>query len=124
MVAAIRVYADTADNKLLFDSSKATIPTLFAKKTFKLSDITPVGTGYDQVGRINVAGLDPTKHFSLSIQTDNSELNSSLHTRGAQTHPNIHSGYFIITYEMYIALKWFNTYYPNAVYFVNLLELN
>lgn len=123
MTASIRVYDDTVANSLLFDSSKATVPVFFKKTTFTYSQITSVGSGFSEYGRVNVTGLISQVHFCFSIQSDNAELNTTVPSMTSRTTPTIFDGYLKISYELLLTLRWLHTYYPNAVYFVNILEL-
>ena len=123
MTASIRVYDDTAANTLLFDSSKATVPVFFKKVTFTYSQITLVGTGFNKYGRVNVTGLLSWVHFCFSIQSDNAELNTTVPSMTSRTTPTIFDGYLKISYDLLLTLRWLHTYHPNAVYFVNILEL-
>ena len=119
----IRVYANNSSNTLLFDSSRATIPTLFVKKTFTLAQVTIVGSGFSSYGKVSVAGLDPTKHFCFFMQSQDAAFNEDIASRGTNK-INIRSGYFEIPYAVLTDMLWLNTYYPNASYFVIALEIN
>ena len=119
----IRVYANNSSNTLLFDSSRATIPTLFVNKTFTLSQVTVVGSGSSAYGKVSVTGLDPTKHFSFSLQAQNTTLNEEIAFR-ITSNVIIRSGYFELPYEMLTNMQWLNTYYPNYVYFIIALEIH
>lgn len=124
MTAAIRVYDNTPDNRLIFDSSRATIPTFFTQKRFRRSDLTPVNIGGNTYGRINVPGLDPAIHFCLSMQATNSDVNASIQQIQYQSNPDIYSGYLMVYWAVYASMSFWEQYYPDFEYFVNILELH
>ncbi len=124
MVASIKVYDDDANNTLLFDSSRATIPTFYTKKEFSLAEIQVVGTGYNQYGRVNVAGLTPALHFCFSVQSANSVLNNDLPAMTSLIYPSIEAGYLKIYYDLLIIMRLVDDKYPNVKYFVDILEFH
>ena len=123
MTAAIRVYDNTPENTLIFDSSRATIPTFFAQKKFKRADLTPVNIGGNTYGRLNVPGLDSAVHYCLSIQATNSDVNTSIQQIQYQSNPDIYSGYFLVHWGVYSVMSFWDKYYPSFDYFVNILEI-
>ena len=127
MTATIKVYDDDIDNTLLFDSSRATIPVLFRRVDFTRASITTFGSGSSRYGLLYVNGLDPTKHFAFIIQSDDPTLNSELPSRFrrwifAQLAPGQirFSHDVLLTMEQLISYS----YYPNASYFITILEAN
>ena len=74
MTASIRVYEDAVGNKLVFDSSKATIPTFYTKKVFKLSDIEVIGSGFDRYGKVAVSGLT----IEIKVANDGTNILTTL----------------------------------------------
>lgn len=123
MVASIKVYDDDVDNTLLFDSSRATIPVLFKRVDFTRAQITTFGSGFTRYGLLYVNGLDPAKHFAFIIQSDDPELNSSLPSRLRRwVFAELQVGQIRFSYDVLITMEWLLRYYPNAAYFITILE--
>lgn len=123
MTATIKVYDDDINNTLLFDSSRATIPVLFRRVDFTRASITTFGSGFTRYGLLYVNGLDPAKHFAFTIQSGDPVLNSELPDRlrrwiFAQLKP----GQIRFSYDVLLNMEQLAPYYPNAAYFITILE--
>ena len=127
MTASIKVYDDDVDNTLLFDSSRATIPVLFKRVDFTRASITTFGSGFTRYGLLYVSGLDPTKHFAFTIQSDDPVLNSELPNNFRRwIFAQLEPGQIRFSYDVLLNMEQISSssYYPNASYFINILEAN
>ena len=123
MTASIKVYDDDVDNTLLFDSSRVTIPVLFRRIAFVRSQITTFGSGFNRYGLLYVNGLDPAKHFAFIIQSDDRVLNSELPDRLRRwVFAQLEVGQIRFSYDALLAMEQLAPYYPNASYFITILE--
>lgn len=127
MTATIKVFDDDIDNTLLFDSSRATIPVLFRRVDFTRANITTFGSGFTRYGLLYVNGLDPAKHFAFTIQSDDPVLNAELPNNFRRwIFAQLEPGQIRFPYHVLLNMEQISasSYYPNASYFITILEAN
>ncbi|WP_034685699.1 hypothetical protein [Acinetobacter sp. 869535] len=126
MTASIKVYADDAANTLLFDSSGATIPTLFRIHQFTYSNIAAVGSGSNVSGKIYIAGLRKDVHILLPTYSDHPTVSNYIKNYTAtSSFGQVEDGVVNIPSGMYSYLiNGLKPTYPNAKYFFRILEVH
>lgn len=120
MTASIKIYADDVENTLLFDSSRATIPTLFARVNFSSADLVAFPSGPEIHGqRLAVAGIDTTKHFCLKMYGTNEAAE-----RFITLNPKLLDGGWITLPRSSLAsLQWIEKWRPSR-FIIDVLETN
>ena len=126
MTASIKIYADNIANTLLFDSSRATIPTLFRKHQFTYSDIVAVGSGSTVSGKLYIAGLRKDVHILLPTYSDHLTVSNYIKNYTATSNfGQVEDGVVNIPSGMYSYLiNSLKPAYPNAKYFFRVLEIH
>lgn len=124
MTAGIKVYADDATNRLLFDSSVATIPTLFKTIKFTLNDIQVKGSGFSSYGYIPLAGLDPLIHMAFATTGYDDEMTETIYHRSSRNpYVTIVANGMTFHYQFLRGLQVLEQYARNHVMTIRFIEV-
>lgn len=124
MTAGIKVYADDATNSLLFDSSVATIPTLFKTIKFTLNDVQVKGSGFSSYGYMPLAGLDPLIHMAFAATGHTDEMTETIYNWSSRNpYVTIVANGMTFHYLFLRGLQLLEQYEPNYVITIRFIEV-